>query len=189
MREEPPLTDIKSSAEPQSTAKLEIKKEGSNGSVAKKDNRLWKLTKFSIWSLCVIFLLIMFESNIRLFFGNSEQKTALPSFTVKERQTMSARSLQKNLPRKNDPITTWIGIEAVEETLIYTVKMDIDSSLLTQKQKEVAFEAERQNLCFPEAVNIEKMVREGFKYKHIFLDQNDVVFQTNEVNAMACGFD
>ena len=185
MREEPPLTDIKSSAEPQSTAKLEIKKQGSNGQVVKKDNRLWKLTKFSIQSLCVIFLLITLY-----FLGTySEQKTALPSFTVEEQQAMSVRSLQKSLPRKNNPITTWIGVEAVEETLIYTLKMDIDSSLLTQKQKKVAFEAERQNLCFPEAVNIEKLVREGFKYKHIFLDQNDIVFQTNEVNVMACGFD
>ena len=41
------------------------------------------------------------------------------------------------MPVKNNELTTWIGIEAEGDTLIYTIKVEVDSKVLTKQQKEL----------------------------------------------------
>ena len=155
----------------------------------KKDNRLWKFVKFCIWLLLLVFLGQMFEPIIRAKMGASDDKKIVPSLSIAERQTITANSLKSSLPVKNNELTTWIGIEAEGDTLIYTIKIEVDSKVLTKQQKEIAYNAEQQALCFPEQIDQEKLLREGYKYKHIFLDENDIVFQTIFTNKNSCGFD
>jgi len=155
----------------------------------KKDNRLWKFVKFCIWLLLLVFLGQMFEPIIRAKMGASDDKKIVPSLSIAERQTITANSLKSSLPVKNNELTTWIGIEAEGDTLIYTIKIEVDSKVLTKQQKEIAYNAEQQALCFPEQIDQEKLLREGYKYKHIFLDENNIVFQTIFTNKNSCGFD
>ena len=155
----------------------------------KKDNRLWKFVKFCIWLLLLVFLGQMFEPIIRAKMGASDDKKIVPSLSIAERQTITANSLKSSLPVKNNELTTWIGIEAEGDTLIYTIKIEVDSKVLTKQQKEIAYNAEQQALCFPEQIDQEKLLREGYKYKHIFLDENNIVYQTIFTNKNSCGFD
>ena len=155
----------------------------------KKDNRLWKFVKFCIWLLLLVFLGQMFEPIIRAKMGASDDKKIISSLSIAERQTITANSLKSSLPVKNNELTTWIGIEAEGDTLIYTIKIEVDSKVLTKQQKEIAYNAEQQALCFPEQIDQEKLLREGYKYKHIFLDENNIVFQTIFTNKNSCGFD
>ena len=155
----------------------------------KKDNRLWKFVKFCIWLLLLVFLGQMFEPIIRAKMGASDDKKIIPSLSIAERQTITANSLKSSLPVKNNELTTWIGIEAEGDTLIYTIKVEVDSKVLTKQQKELAYNAEQEALCFPTQIDQEKLLREGYKYKHIFLDKNDVVFQTIFTNLDTSGFD
>ena len=69
------------------------------------------------------------------------------------------------------------------------IKVELDSKVLTKQQKELAYNAEQEALCFPTQIDQEKLLREGYKCKHIFLDENDIVFQTIFTNKNSCGFD
>ena len=195
MRKEPPISSkrVGEQNDIQSANSYETSL-GNNSSslhepIKKKDNRLWKFVKFCIWLLLLVFLGQMFEPIIRAKMGASDDKKIVPSLSIAERQTIAANSLKSSLPVKNNELTTWIGIEAEGDTLIYKTKIELDSKVLTKLQKELNYNAEQQALCFAKEKDLEKLLREGYKYKHIFLDKNDVVFQTIFTNLDTCGFD
>ena len=195
MRKEPPISSnrVRKQNDIQSAKSYETSL-GNNSSslhepIKKKDNRLWKFVKFNIWLLVLLMLAQVFQPIIRTKMGASGDKKIIPSLSIAERQTISANSLKSSLPVKNNELTTWIGIEAEGDTLIYTIKIEVDSKVLTKQQKELAYNAEQEALCFPTQIDQEKLLREGYKYKHIFLDKNDIVFQTIFTNKNSCGFD
>ena len=195
MRKEPPISSkrVGEQNDIQSANSYETSL-GNNSSslhepIKKKDNRLWKFVKFNIWLLVLLMLAQVFQPIIRAKMGASDDKKNIPSLSIAEYQTIAANSLKSSLPVKNNELTTWIGIEAEGDTLIYTVKVEVDSKVLTKQQKELAYNAEQEALCFPTQIDQEKLLREGYKYKHIFLDENDIVFQTIFTNKNSCGFD
>mgnify|MGYP006095503743 FL=1 len=195
MRKEPPISSnrVRKQNDIQSAKSYETSL-GNNSSslhepIKKKDNRLWKFVKFNIWLLVLLMLAQVFQPIIRTKMGASGDKKIIPSLSIAERQTISANSLKSSLPVKNNELTTWIGIEAEGDTLIYTIKIEVDSKVLTKQQKELAYNAEQEALCFPTQIDQEKLLREGYKYKHIFLDKNDIVFQTIFTNKNSCGFE
>ena len=195
MRKEPPISSkrVGEQNDIQSANSYETSL-GNNSSslhepIKKKDNRLWKFVKFNIWLLVLLMLAQVFQPIIRAKMGASDDKKKIPSLSIAEYQTIAANSLKSSLPVKNNELTTWIGIEAEGDTLIYTVKVEVDSKVLTKQQKELAYNAEQEALCFPTQIDQEKLLREGYKYKHIFLDENDIVFQTIFTNKNSCGFD
>ena len=195
MRKEPPISSkrVGEQNDIQSANSYETSL-GNNSSslhepIKKKDNRLWKFVKFNIWLLVLLMLAQVFQPIIRAKMGASDDKKIVPSLSIAEYQTIAANSLKSSLPVKNNELTTWIGIEAEGDTLIYTVKVEVDSKVLTKQQKELAYNAEQEALCFPTQIDQEKLLKEGYKYKHIFLDENDIVFQTIFTNKNSCGFD
>jgi hypothetical protein len=195
MRKEPPISSNRGRKQNdiQSANSYEKSLENNSSSlhepIKKKNNRLWMFITFGTKLLLLVFVGYMFEPIIRAKMGASYDNKIIPSLSIAERQTIAANSLKSSLPVKNNELTTWIGIEAEGDTLIYTIKFEVDSKVLTKQQKELAYNAEQEALCFPTQIDQEKLLREGYKYKHIFLDKNDIVFQTIFTNKNSCGFD
>ena len=195
MRKEPPISSnrVRKQNDIQSAKSYETSL-GNNSSslhepIKKKDNRLWKFITFGTKLLLLVFVGYMFEPIIRAKLGASDDKKNIPNLSIAERQTITANSLKSSLPIKTNELTTWIGIEAEGDTLIYKTKIELDSKVLTKLQKKLNYNSEQQALCNAMEKDLEKLLREGYKYKHIYLDKNDIVFQTIFTNLDSCGFD